>query len=121
MVYELLHQDKLIGDVIVKKIGLYYEIECQFIENKNGRFSMIAISDGREINLGECRYENGQFKIFRYMPINAVGHNLIQFHIKKLEDNERLYPVGEENPFSHIDKLDKAILVTVRGERRIAF
>lgn len=121
MDYELLHQDRLIGNVIVKKNGLYYEIECHFIENKNGRFSLVAVSNCGEIDLGECRYENGQFKMYRYMPVSAVGHNLIQFHIKKLEDKESFNPVCEGNPFPHIDKLDRAILVIVKGEKRIAF
>ena len=119
MVYELLHYGKLIGDVTVKKIGLYYEIKCRFIEDKNGRFNLTAVSDCGEIGLGECRYENGYFKMFRNMPINAVGHNLIQFYIKRFGGNESSYPVSEGKPFSCIDKLDRAILVIVKGEKRI--
>ena len=117
--YELLYQNKLIGNVCVKKIGLYYEIKCHFNENKNGRFSLIAVSNSKEVNLGECGYHNGQFGIFRRLPINAVGRNLVRFYVKKLEDNESYWSVCEGKSFPHIDKLDKAVLIIVKGEKRI--
>lgn len=119
MKYELRYQEKMIGEVLVKKIGLYYEIECCFAENRSKRFRLVAVSNNGEVDLGECRFFNGQFRLIRRLPINAVGREMLRFYIIAVEDSKSIYPIREDKPFQYIDKLDKAALIIVKGEKRI--
>ena len=121
MKYDLQYRNRSVGNVVVNKTGLYYEIECCFTENTKRRFNLVAVSSHGEVDLGECRLDTGQFRATRYLPIKAVGHELLRFHIIAAEDKENGYPVFFNRPFPYIKNLEKAVLIIAGGEKRIRF
>lgn len=119
MKYELQYRNKPVGNVVVKKTGLYYEIECCFLENRRKRFNLIAVSSNREVNLGECRLDDAQFRMTRYLPIKSVGGELVRFYIIAFENTGDGCSVFVDRAFPYIDKLEGAILIIADKEKKI--
>ena len=119
MKYDLQYRNRSVGNVVVNKTGLYYEIECCFTENTKRRFNLVAVSSNGEVDLGECRLDDAQFKMTRYLPVKSVGRELLRFYIIAVEDIKSGYPVFGDKPFPYIDKLEEAILIIANGEKRI--
>ena len=111
MIFDVcLHQDK-VGTVLLKKQGLYYQLECFCNIPMKNRYNLILMCDD-EINLGICvPYQNG-FGLRTRMKMSAIKPDRIHFKLTSENEAQRVefYPVYENKSFEHIDKLGDSCL-----------
>ena len=72
VLYRIYCEDKVVGKMQVKRVGLYYEFVCKCNFADNNYYTVEAIGE-RTVNLGLCvPVENG-YGFCTRMPVKALG------------------------------------------------
>lgn len=121
--FDVFLQQKPVGTVILRKQGLYYQLECLCPVPMPERCDLVLVCDGKEMNLGICvPYAKG-FGLKTRMKTAAIGEGDIRFVLspKDLPRKTEFYPVFEDKPFESIERLEYAHLQIRGGQPGIVF
>ena len=115
--FPVYYGEKECGSAILEKQGLYYRIlcKCKIPVCRPCRIQLSA--DGKTINLGTCIKEGNTYLLDTKIPIKYLHGKNICFTMDSntLKDHKTFFPVNDNVPIPHVDKLEKARLVR-KGE-----
>ncbi len=108
--FPVYYEDRLCGKANMERQGLYYRIICKCKIPTVAPCKIQIRTDGRNINLGTCIKSGDLFTIDTKIPCKYIQETSIKFYIlpKEPEGTLGFVPIGEDVPFPHLHKLDKA-------------
>ena len=124
--YQVILQDKPVGEVSVRKEGLYYHFLCTVRLRKNSRYRLLAISDEKEVDLGLCIPQGDTFGLSTKIPIKRFGDGPYHFVLWNKSEKTTI-PLDEKCPFPDLRILPdcrfirengKASLISQKGSDR---
>lgn len=122
MEYPIYLGDDAVGTAMVSKEGLYYRIQCTSHLTAGKPFRVTAEAE-HSIDLGLCVPDGHHFGLEVRVPMKKLGEGDIRFYIRTQQEkkSEDWFPISSEKPFPYIVKLKYAYMVSLEGERGIAF
>ena len=112
-----------VGTVTLEKWGLFYQLECFCEIPMKERCDLKLICGENEVNLGICvPYRNG-FGLRTRVKAGMLQNSQIQFQLvpRSAPQESSFYPVREDTPFDHLDKLENARLQIRENQIGIVF
>ena len=116
--YEIRYADKAAGYAEVSTEGLYYKFYCRCRLPDNTLHRIFVYAGEKEINLGVCVPNHGEFILEKKLPIKYLGAGELSFYIGKKSAGKglRIVPVSEDKPFGAIAMLGDAQFVIHEGK-----
>lgn len=117
-IYELTVGSKYVGQVRVKKQGLYYCFSCRCHLSGDVIHKLIVRCGGKEESLGVCIPMDGMFGAEKKIPVKKLGQGIPEFRLvpKHEEKSGTFVPIYPEEPFAYISRLENAFLATQNGQ-----
>ncbi len=114
-VYDIFLGEESIGTAQVRKVGLYYQIDCLCRLSGQIHYRIIASGNAGEKDLGLCVPTGRQFGLQIRLPIKRIGEKQLCFKAvpKHQELSGKFVPISPEEPFQYIQMLQKSHLITV--------
>lgn len=121
--YPIYYDEKECGNAIVDKQGLYYRIICKCKIPTNAPCKITVQIGERNINLGTCIKAGNIYTVDTKIPCKYLASKNLKFNIlsPKKECCQGFVPVGENVPFPHLNKLNKARMCHRNGQIGIVF
>ena len=116
--YDVHLGDQIIGAAQVEKQGLYYHFSCSCRLSGEVIYKIIAVCNDKQVNLGVCVPEGNGFGLQTRIPVKYLGEGDVFFRAvpRHTELAEKFIPISPDEPFSYIDKLNKAYLSVRSGQ-----
>lgn len=108
--YHVLYNGKVVGNVEVRKEGLYYCFACRAALRTGMIYRLFLQCGNEEIDLGILVPQNHEFTTKKKLPINRLHEEGFCFIIKSIDECNRKITIEIVNnkPFPYIDKLQVA-------------
>ena len=115
--YDITMGSQVVGSVKVTKEGLYYKFGCRCNLSGDVMYRLLAVSDGKEYDLGICVPIDNCFGVETKVPIKKIGGTDIEFYITPRHGDikGKFVPIRADEPFLYLDKLHKAHLEVRNG------
>ena len=116
--YDIVLDEKIVGQVQVEGQGLYYHFRCRCDPGNDGVYRVMVRCGDDEENLGICVPVDGQFGLDKRIPRKRLGEGKPSFFLlpKYNQVAGRFVSVFPEEPFSYIHRLEGAFLAR-QGEQ----
>ena len=124
--YQVELQDMPVGEVSVRKEGLYYHFTCTVRLRKNSRYRLLAISNEKEVDLGLCIPQGDAFGLSTKIPVKRFENGRYQFVLWNRSEKTAI-SLDEKSPFPDLRILPdcrfvrengKAVLINQKGSVR---
>ena len=116
--YEVSLGAKPIGQVTVRRQGLYYHFSCRCVLIGDVVCKLIVTCADKQENLGVMVPMDGKFGIEKRIPVKRLGEGIPQFRVmpkhEKMEG--KFVPIYPEEPFAYMTRLKDAFLETQAGQ-----
>lgn len=110
--YDITIGEQIVGQAIIEKLGLYYNISCTCSLTGQVIYRVIVRCGDREENLGVCVPGKESFVLHTKIPIKRLGEGEFSFRAvpRHGELQGKFIPLCPEEPFGYIDRLYAAYL-----------
>ena len=119
--YIIYENDRPVGTASVKKLGLYYHLDCRCKLVKDVLWRIGVASRSAQIRLGVCVPEEGEFVIRKQIPIKHIGDEPFQFYILTEQGSQNWIPLCQDAPVSNISQWEKAYFERRNGRPGLRF
>ena len=120
--YKVNFGEKQVGSVEVKRVGLYYELQCRCSRCDGQMVELVAEGKGFWENLGLLLPMEGGLGLKMRIPVKRMGEGQRRFSLHlRHEEEENLIEVDADEPFAFLQQLESAHLVFRQGKAMIAF
>ncbi len=112
-----------VGQVVVKKVGLYYEFDCRCTLSGEILFRLAVTCGGKTEVLGILVPQNGAFVLKTRVPAKRLmpGSPAFQLVPRHSDLPEDFVPLRPEEPFRYLTRLQDAFLIKTAQGPGIAF
>ena len=119
--YAVTWQGKTCGKVSVKLQGLYTQINCNCILDRNDIYRLMLYCDDIRKNLGILVPTQSDFGIVTKIPSKQLPEGEWAFQIQSKHDSltSCFTPICPEEPFAYISRLKNSFLVSQNGQSGI--
>lgn len=118
--YEIRMGQTVVGQAVIRRQGLYYEISAQCTISQNGIYRLMIECDGRVEKISVLIPMDGCFQVRKRMACKHFGSGVPQFRIQAADESadpqRQFVPVYPEEPFSYIRQLENAYLARQDGQ-----
>lgn len=113
--YNVNLNDQLVGSVQIHKKGLFYCVRCRCNVNEKALYRLIAICDGRMVDLGICVPFYDGFGVDTMIKAEKIEAKELRFLLKDSSEHRegQFYPLSEEEPFENME-----LIMNTRFEKR---
>lgn len=121
--YPIMLGGQEIGNAIVTKEGLYYRFNCCSRLSGEIMYLLKVNCEKGEVNLGVCVPLQNGFGVNTRLPIKMIGNGDLSFYItpRHPDITNMFIPIRAEEPFRHLEKLERAYLKKQDGILGIMF
>lgn len=120
--YKVNFGEKQVGSVEMKRVGLYYELQCCCSRCDGQMVELVAEGKGFRENLGLLLPMEGGLGLKMRIPVKRMGEGKPRFSLHlRHEEEENLIEVDADAPFAFLQQLESAHLVFRQGKAMIAF
>lgn len=111
-IFEIKMDGQRIGEVEMKKEGLYYRFQCRCQLVQPNICTITLFSNGKEHKLGICVPTGNDFCLNTRIPIKYIGEGPFAFFatVKSSAEQERFCPIDPAKGFSELALLENARL-----------
>ncbi len=112
-----------VGQVQVRKEGLYYRFSCACRLSGDVISRVLVTCGGKSESLGILVPGGGSFTLETKLPAKRLGQGIPEFTIVSNwpDTLQEFIPIKPEEPFGYIERLKSAYLARKNGELGIAF
>lgn len=103
-VYEVWLTDKIAGEVLISREGLYYRFLCSVRIPKGSHYHLVANSGGGNIDLGLCIPQGDSFVRSTKIPVKRFGSSNYRYILSE-KGEKQVIPISGSKPFAHLNKL----------------
>lgn len=117
-VYPVCWGEKRVGDICLRKNGLYYKLGCQCSLPGNRIFRLFAEYGDWQCKIGIPAPEGGYYTLRANVRFGETPVDNLRFFVVADEDQLRQQPIPiyENEPFLHMGDLDKMVLRKIDGQ-----
>lgn len=118
MQYDILLDDRTVGQAVVNREGLYYRFSCRCRFSGEVIYKLTVCSSGGSRDLGIPVPERGEFRLNTRLPVKRVGQEPLQIRAepKHSAPGGMFVPLSPEEPFHYISRLQQAHLAAREGK-----
>ena len=111
--FPVYYGEKECGSAVLEKQGLYYRISCKCKIPVCTPCRIELSADGKKIDLGTCIKDGNTYILNTKIPVKHLLGKDLSFTMDSgaLKDHTSYYPVSEDAPIPHLNRLEKARLV----------
>ena len=118
MHYDVTLAGENVGNVQVRKEGLYLSFQCRCHLSGEVMYHLILRQDAREENLGLLVPVGKAYGLEKKLPAKQVGQGNMRFLLRPRHEKSagRFVPIRAEEPFAYLRFLGEAFLAVRGGE-----
>ena len=121
MQYDVLYNNKVVGNVVTKNDGLYVNFTCECKLPIKAIYRLYAIYGDIKMKLGVCMPEGVKYVLSKKLPRAYLLDCMPTFHIESdNEDTVHYFPINNELPFEHIYALPQGKICETNNNILIA-
>jgi len=111
------------GNAVVERQGLYCTIHCECKVITKLPCKITLQTEDARINLGTCIRVGDIYVIDTKIPSKRINEKQMVFriYIPGSEDCDGFFPIGEDMPFPHLNRLDSARMRQSNGRTGVIF
>lgn len=103
-IYDVWLKDKIAGEVLISREGLYYRFLSTVWLPKSSRYHLLAYWEGGNIDLGLCVPQGESFVLNKKIPIKRFDNRRYRY-ILAAKTVKQVTPIFENQPFTHLNRL----------------
>ena len=121
--YDVRYKNKCVGQVLVKKDGLYCCITCSAKVHKVSMYRLWAIGENYSHDFGLCIPREDGIELVTRIPVKHFTQGPVSFELRDGKERENLFfvPVSAEKPFPYLSRLEYARLTYQDGIMGVCF
>jgi hypothetical protein len=115
--YAVRYKEKVIGQVLLQRQGLYYSIECQCAIPDERVYALKLETKGKYMDLGILYpAKNSQFGMITKIPAKRLEQGSLEFSIQCRNKYEDIFPIDRPLPTKVIVNIDQLRLCRRNGK-----
>lgn len=115
-VYELFVNDNRVGQVTVKREGLYYRFFCRIPLKMGEKYRLFLCQNGKKFCLGLMVPEQNEFVISTKLPVKQF-ENTSEARFILMDKEDSVYsPLDSNKPFANLNELKDGYFAIRNGE-----